>query len=589
METIDKQQELLQLVEQGCKYILVEAPAGTGKTYSCIQNVKKMCELNRFLPHQRALVLTFSRNARAQIMKELSSSDFSFDIAKHIEINNYHSFFKNYIDAYGNMLGISSKITIVDDEDYIECLKDYAAKRNKKINPDFKCAYIDDVTIEHNMVNIVNEKSKCKKIPQPSLLYAVETSLEFTKDTGIVCFAMFGKLIYDIIKKSECLVKAISHDYPVIILDEYQDTNHYQEKFIKRLLKYSSGIFFADKWQMIYDFRGSQLSRLTNLSVYYPSLATLEFSECYRYKEKPDIIQILTGIRNGEKTDYSKLVNGKPIKLSIPCDANWSVKKEGASKSAQCTITAKWIYNNTKYEINNLLKNKKSVAILCHSNNITKRISDIFLDNHYYPRSLSEGNELMFLNKHIKKCLSSTNISGKVGSILAVIACVFIDSKIDNIAIDELLTIDANKFKRKRKAVLQEIYKIIYPYLHSSEKADLVNVVLTAIEWLKCDAKYKLNFARIRFIESCLRSNILSDEDIDAIMLQRQYIDSFTNIRHGLYITTIHQSKGKEFDCVFVFDANGVAEKDNKLLYVSHSRMKERLYPIVINYTGVKY
>ena len=59
-------------------------------------------------------------------------------------------------------------------------------------------------------------------------------------------------------------------------------------------------------------------------------------------------------------------------------------------------------------------------------------------------------------------------------------------------------------------------------------------------------------------------------------------------ITPGLYITTIHQSKGKEFDCVLVLDVEKIAD-DRNLLYVSHSRMKEQLYPVAVKYQGLKY
>ena len=71
-------------------------------------------------------------------------------------------------------------------------------------------------------------------------------------------------------------------------------------------------------------------------------------------------------------------------------------------------------------------------------------------------------------------------------------------------------------------------------------------------------------------------------------MLQRQYTNSFTNITPGLYITTIHQSKGNEFDYVIVADVSQLNE-DKNLLYVSHSRMKERLYPISVTYNEPRY
>ena len=69
----ETQPEFIEKVKSNNKYILVEAPAGTGKTFSCIQAVNALCDSNRLESYQKVLVLTFSRNARAQLLKELST------------------------------------------------------------------------------------------------------------------------------------------------------------------------------------------------------------------------------------------------------------------------------------------------------------------------------------------------------------------------------------------------------------------------------------------------------------------------------------------------------------------------------------
>ena len=67
-----KQAEFIDAIKSGEKYIIVEAPAGTGKTFSCIQAVKTIVDSQKLGQYQKVLVLTFSRNARAQLLKELS-------------------------------------------------------------------------------------------------------------------------------------------------------------------------------------------------------------------------------------------------------------------------------------------------------------------------------------------------------------------------------------------------------------------------------------------------------------------------------------------------------------------------------------
>ena len=51
----------------------------------------------------------------------------------------------------------------------------------------------------------------------------------------------------------------------MVILDEYQDTDYYQNEFLNKILIKSNGIFFADDLQMIYEFRGAKKERLEEL------------------------------------------------------------------------------------------------------------------------------------------------------------------------------------------------------------------------------------------------------------------------------------------------------------------------------------
>ena len=110
----EKQKMLIDMVEKE-KYILVKAPAGTGKTFCSIQCAKRYIERNREFNKnfQRVLVITFSKNARAQLLKELKNEE---SIIPYVEITNYHSFIKKYIEIYRKLIGIKKEILIVEGE-----------------------------------------------------------------------------------------------------------------------------------------------------------------------------------------------------------------------------------------------------------------------------------------------------------------------------------------------------------------------------------------------------------------------------------------------------------------------------------------
>lgn len=155
-----KQAEFIDAVKSNKKYIVVEAPAGTGKTFSCIQAVKALTDMRRLESYQKVLILTFSRNARAQLLKELSKFPLDDEIYKHIDVNNYHSFFKKYLDAYRDIIGIKNPLCVKDDEDFFTELIAFAQEKGVTIDQSLKCTILDDFLWK--MVNLLRLIKKVK-------------------------------------------------------------------------------------------------------------------------------------------------------------------------------------------------------------------------------------------------------------------------------------------------------------------------------------------------------------------------------------------------------------------------------------------
>lgn len=588
MKLHGRQKDFIDLVEAGEKHILVEAPAGTGKTFCCIQAARTIWNHRMIRDYQKTLVLTFSRNARAQLVRELMKIPEEEGLARHVDITNYHSFFKKYLDAYRDLLGIEPPLTVIDNESFDELLLQYAHKKHIMIPTKLSCQALDDFSFMSCSEICVNPQSDYRKVATADIQKYYDDTTAFSQQTGYIAFSQFGSFICKALSLSPYMVKAICHDYPILILDEYQDTNYYQEIFVSAITKYSRCIFFADSLQMIYGFRGSSATRIRDLFIKYPDIKTVEFDEYYRYKDKPDLITVLTAIRNKIPVDYSALQNGGLILCSCSCDSNWEVIK-GRSHTTQCTILCKSLYYRIIKGIIEFLKSQKSVVILCRTNDIANRLAEVFFDNDLHPRSVSDTPDLLSLSRALKQAIDPDKcLSEKIPIILSIAVLCTANKQIAGESYADLSVLTAQSLSRKKKPLLKEIYMVTAPILQSKTVDDICLVITQILELLKAKNCVAISNARKRFVDHCLSTQELSAQTIDNIMLQRQYVDSFTTINPGLYITTVHQSKGKEFDCVYVVDVGSLAN-DYNLLYVSHSRMKEKLYPIQIRYTGVQY
>ncbi len=297
------------------------------------------------------------------------------------------------------------------------------------------------------------------------------------------------------------------------------------------------------------------------------------------------MVKILTDIRNNQSLNYSGLIHGEVISFSIDCNKQWRNIQNESSKKAQCTTFCKATYYKIIGKVSTLLKQHKSIAILCRENIEADKLANVFLDNKMYPKTVSDTKEIVLIGKHLKKCLSDYLAVNDIISDLLSICLLCTSSKhLGGETYDTISHMDFSTLKRKKKETFSEIKEIIVSSQYATELYVKWNVICCIIKQIINNGDV-LNFSRMSFVSQCIKIADATPDSIDKIMLQRQYTNSFTNINPGLYITTIHQSKGKEFDCVFVLDVDNI-KSDKNVLYVSHSRMKGSLYPVIVKYNG---
>src|SRR5690349_18299937 len=98
--------------------LLVEAPPGSGKTYTAVRLVGRDVDAGRIGPTQRALVLTFSRSARSQLAAYAAELLTPSQRAR-TEITNYHAWFWQKVTQYRTSLGLPLQIELVPEADRV--------------------------------------------------------------------------------------------------------------------------------------------------------------------------------------------------------------------------------------------------------------------------------------------------------------------------------------------------------------------------------------------------------------------------------------------------------------------------------------
>jgi DNA helicase-2/ATP-dependent DNA helicase PcrA len=188
---------------------------GSGKTTLALMKATKRIT-NGLSPGQRVLFLSFSRAAVARIA-DAAKGQIPTDQQSMLSIQTFHSFFWHILQGYAYLLGSPRTVSIV---------------------------------LAHD------EKAMRDGIERESPAWeAWETSRrQMFSDQGRICFDLFAPLTAEIMTRSKTVRNRVAKRYPLILVDEAQDTGDEQWECVRLLADRSQVICLADPDQMIYDF-----------------------------------------------------------------------------------------------------------------------------------------------------------------------------------------------------------------------------------------------------------------------------------------------------------------------------------------------
>jgi DNA helicase-2/ATP-dependent DNA helicase PcrA len=220
-------------------HLLVTGGPGSGKTTVAIMKAKDFTKHLR--PGQNVLFLSF---ARATVSRVIEAIEYEQRIPREqrrlIVVDTYHSFFWRILKTHGYLLGLPRRLFILTPAAEAIAL---SAVRN---------AY------ETGSKLAASEKEKKSAEEQAE-------RLRLAREEGRVCFDLFASSVADILHGSGRIRRLIGSRYPVIVFDEFQDTNAEQWRVVAALGQCSTLIALADPEQRIYDFIGADPERLNHL------------------------------------------------------------------------------------------------------------------------------------------------------------------------------------------------------------------------------------------------------------------------------------------------------------------------------------
>lgn len=251
---------------------VVIAGPGTGKTHTIVGFVAEAIKEGKF-PAKKVLITTFTKKAarelNTRIITRLRKEGLDTDL-EDMKIGNFHSLAISFISKYRRLDDNFFNLTIIDSnmEEFIveENLEIFTCLPHFEdfIGKDYATATILDIfqTLINQMIDPISLRDS--SYPQDKLAYEIFTTYERLLDSlGLINFQLILKRFLDLLK-DPIIGEKIREEIDLVVIDEYQDTNLIQEEIAINLTKNGNIIVFGDDDQALYSFRGADARNLTH-------------------------------------------------------------------------------------------------------------------------------------------------------------------------------------------------------------------------------------------------------------------------------------------------------------------------------------
>ena len=326
--------------------LLIVAGAGSGKTKVLTTRIANIIKKKKAYPNQ-ILAVTFTNKAakemQIRVSKILGSAATGLSW-----LGTFHSICAKLLRKHAAAVNLNSNFTIIDTDDQIRLVKNICKAENidiKQLAPRYILTIIDKWKNKGFYPGevIINQKDIYEKTVLPIYKIYQQKLIDLNS-------CDFGDLILHAVKildKNMDIREIYSKNFKYILVDEYQDTNFIQSKWLKLLSEKNKNICcVGDDDQSIYSWRGAEIKNFLEFDQVYQNTKVIRLEENYRSTE--NILSVASSlISNNQnrvgKTLKTTMEEGELVKLN--CFKNGKDEAIGVSDEIE-KLKKKYTYNN---------------------------------------------------------------------------------------------------------------------------------------------------------------------------------------------------------------------------------------------------
>jgi DNA helicase-2/ATP-dependent DNA helicase PcrA len=258
---------------------LILAGAGSGKTRVLTSRIAWLIATNQAAPAQ-ILAVTFTNKAAKEMMTRLAAM-LPINV-RGMWIGTFHGLCNRLLRAHHREAGLPQLFQILDSADQLSAIK----RLLKSLNVD------DEKYPPRELQHFINGQKEQGLRPA-----AVEAWDDYTRKRvglyeaydgqcqkeGVVDFAELLLRCYELLARNEALRRHYQERFRYILVDEFQDTNVLQYKWLKLLTGEEAAMFaVGDDDQSIYAFRGADVGNMRDFEREFKVANVIRLEQNYR-------------------------------------------------------------------------------------------------------------------------------------------------------------------------------------------------------------------------------------------------------------------------------------------------------------------
>ena len=581
--------------------LLIVAGAGSGKTKVLTSRIAHIINEKKAFPNQ-ILSVTFTNKAAKEMQNRVSSILNSEAIGLSW-LGTFHSICAKLLRKHAPAAGLASNFTIIDTDDQVRLIKNICKAENidiKQLAPKFILSIIDRWKNKGFYPDevVINKNDIFERTIRPLYKIYQQKLLDLNA-------CDFGDLILHVVKileKNQDIRNIYSNNFKYILVDEYQDTNYIQSRWLNLLSeKHKNLCCVGDDDQSIYSWRGAEIKNFLEFDQVYKNSKVIRLEENYRSSQ--NILSVASNlIANNQnrvgKTLKTTMEEGDLVKLN--CFKNGKDEAIGVSDEIEKKLKKKYSFNN--------------IAILVRAIFQTREFEERFLKIGLPYRIL--GGTKFYERAEIKDCVAYlrlihqpkddlafdrivNNPKRAIGESTIKLIHEFSKTKIVSLEIASKKLIEENLIKPKTKIGLSSFLFLMDKWRNDINIKKINHVKL--LQLVLDESGYSSMLKNKKDLENENRLENIKEllsamKDFDNLENFLEHVALATSVDQDwdgekVNMMTMHGSKGLEFDVVFLpgweeglfphqksieeKGQNGL-EEERRLAYVGITRAKKK-------------